>query len=152
MIYVQQEDAEYRGPFRTMLRVVTRGAVREHSRSTSGEGAAQPMRGALEPNADWACGDERVQLKVCKIQRAHCTQRPSRANAKASRPSREHACTRLRVIHAMQGIKAQVVKYSQTPVFSSIWQNLARTGFRAGNMVRTRSKIMTSSKTSRRRF
>ena len=23
----------------------------------------------------------------------------------------------------MQGIKAQVVKYSQTPVFSSIWQN-----------------------------
>ena len=47
---------------------------------------------------------------------------------------------------------ARMVKCSQTPAFASIGQFRARTAFRAGNMVRTRSKIMTSSKTSRRRF
>ena len=41
---------------------------------------------------------------------------------------------------------------SHLPAFTSNWQILRETGFRAGNMVHARSKVMTSSKTSRRRF
>ena len=94
------------------------------------------------------CGSTRSTTEVGAAQPLkweHLSQMP---NGHMADHAQGMACS----MHAMQQVSTRLVKYAKRLCFQASGRFVREVGFRAGNMVRTKSKIMTSSKTSRRRF